>query len=151
MATTMVLAYLAGKKAFVFNVGDSRAYRYRKGVLEQITEDHSFVNTLVRIGTITREEARFHPKKNIITRALGAEEEVEADFFPVDLEPEDILVLCTDGLHGEAGDEEILQIIREEEDMQDLCDRLVQLANDKGGSDNITIICLRYKGESHEC
>ena len=151
MATTLVLAYLAGKKAFVFNVGDSRAYRYRKGVLEQITEDHSFVNTLVQIGTITREEARFHPKKNIITRALGAEEEVEADFFPVDLEPEDILVLCTDGLHGEAGDEEILQIIREEEDMQDLCDRLVQLANDKGGSDNITIICLRYKGESHEC
>ena len=149
--TTLSVMWRADRYMYIAHVGDSRIYRLRENKLEQITEDHSFVNTLVRIGTITREEARFHPKKNIITRALGAEEEVEADFFPVDLEPEDILVLCTDGLHGEAGDEEILQIIREEEDMQDLCDRLVQLANDKGGSDNITIICLRYKGESHEC
>lgn len=151
MATTLVLAYLKGDRAYVFNVGDSRAYRYRRGSLTQITEDHSFVNTLVQIGSITKEEARNHPKKNIITRALGAEEEVETDFYPVELEEGDILLLCTDGLHGEAGDEEILKIIEEEKDMQDLCDRLVLLANEKGGSDNITIICLRYKGESHEC
>ncbi len=150
MATTLVLAYLRQDMAYIFNVGDSRAYRYRSGELEQITEDHSYVNALLRQGKITRQEASLHPDRHVITRALGAEAAVEPDFYPLEMIPGDVLLLCTDGLHGEAGDDEILRVMKEETAMQDLCDRLVQLANEKGGRDNITIICLQYRGESHE-
>lgn len=147
MATTLVLVCLHEEKAFVFNIGDSRAYIVRQGSLKQITEDHSFVNTLVKIGTITKEEGRVHPKKNIITRALGAEEEMEIDFFLVDLEPGDVIILSTDGLHGEVGDKTIEDIAEKEKDMQNLCDDLVSRANLLGGNDNITVICLQYEGE----
>lgn len=147
MATTLVLAYLFGKKCFIFNIGDSRAYLFRQGKLTQITEDHSFVNTLVKTGTITKEEGRVHPKKNIITRALGAESEIDVDFFSFELETGDVIILSTDGLHGEVGDYTIENIVKTERDMQKLCNRLVSMANLHGGSDNITVICLEYEGD----
>lgn len=147
MATTLVLAYLYNKKCLIFNIGDSRAYFFHHGKLSQITEDHSFVNTLVKTGTITKEQGRFHPKKNIITRALGAEPKIEIDFFSINMESGDLVILSTDGLHGEVGDNTIEDIVKEEKDMQRLCDRLVSIANLQGGSDNITVICLEYEGE----
>jgi len=147
MATTLVLVYLHQSRAYVFNIGDSRAYIIHRGKLEQITEDHSFVNTLVKIGTITKEQGRVHPKKNIITRALGAEEEIEIDFFSVDLGPGDVIILSTDGLHGEVGDNTIEDIAEKEKEMQNLCDELVSRANSQGGNDNITVICLQYEGD----
>lgn len=147
MATTLVLVYLFNEKCLIFNIGDSRAYSFHQGKLSQITEDHSFVNTLVKTGTITKEEGRLHPKKNIITRALGAEPKIEIDFFSINLEAGDLVILSTDGLHGEVGDNTIEDIVKEEKDMQRLCDRLVSIANLQGGSDNITVICLEYEGE----
>lgn len=147
MATTLVLAYLKKDKCLIFNIGDSRAYLFHEGKLIQITEDHSFVNTLVKIGTITKEQGRVHPKKNIITRALGAEPDIDVDFFSVKVEKGDIIVLSTDGLHGEIGDETIEEIVEKEKDMQRLCNRLVFKANLQGGSDNITVVCLQYEGE----
>lgn len=147
MATTLVLAYLFNSKCLIFNIGDSRAYLFNKGKLTQITEDHSFVNTLVKTGTITKEESRVHPKKNIITRALGAEMEIEVDFFSVNLEAGDVVLLSTDGLHGEVGDHTIENMVKVEKDMQKLCNRLVSMANLQGGSDNITVICLGYEGD----
>lgn len=146
MATTLVLVYLFNEKCLIFNIGDSRAYSFHQGKLSQITEDHSFVNTLVKTGTITKEEGRLHPKKNIITRALGAEPKIEIDFFSINLEAGDLVILSTDGLHGEVGDNTIEDIVKEEKDMQRLCDRLVSIANLQGGSDNITVICLEYEG-----
>ncbi len=147
MATTLVLVYFYKDKCLVFNIGDSRAYSFHRGKLSQITEDHSFVNTLIKRGTITKEEGRLHPKKNVITRALGAEPKIEIDFFSINLEKGDIVILSTDGLHGEVDDHTIEDIIKEEKDMQRLCDRLVSKANLQGGSDNITVICLEYEGE----
>jgi len=147
MATTLVLIYFFEEKGLIFNVGDSRAYLFHKEKLIQITEDHSFVNTLIKTGTITKEEGRLHPKKNIITRALGAEPSIEIDSFSIDLEPGDIIILSTDGLHGEVGDNTIEDIVKEEKDMQKLCNRLVSMANLQGGSDNITVICLEYEGD----
>ncbi|MBK5262587.1 MAG: Stp1/IreP family PP2C-type Ser/Thr phosphatase [Peptostreptococcaceae bacterium] len=146
MATTLVLVYLFNEKCLIFNIGDSRAYSFHQGKLSQITEDHSFVNTLVKTGTITKEEGRLHPKKNIITRALGAEPKIEIDFFSINLEAGDLVILSTDGLHGEVGDNTIEDIVKEEKDMQRLCDRLVSIANLQGGGDNITVICLEYEG-----
>lgn len=147
MATTLVLAYLFNNKCYIFNIGDSRAYVFNKGKLTQVTEDHSFVNTLVKTGTITKEEGRVHPKKNIITRALGAEADIEVDFFTIELETGDVIILSTDGLHDEIGDNTIEATVENEKDMQKLCNRLVSMANLQGGSDNITVICLEYKGD----
>lgn len=150
MATTLVLAYIKASECYIFNIGDSRAYIYSDGALLQITEDHSFVNTLVKTGTITKEEGRIHPKKNIITRALGVDDEIQVDFFFKFLEDGDKVILSTDGLHGEVGEKIIEDIIAEEEDMQELCDKLVSMANFQGGSDNITVICIHYEGEINE-
>ncbi|MCL1895183.1 MAG: Stp1/IreP family PP2C-type Ser/Thr phosphatase [Clostridiales bacterium] len=142
MATTIVLCYLDMESVYVVNMGDSRAYMLRGGDFSQLSEDHTYVNKLVNAGTLTRSEARRHPQKNIITRALGAEDYTEPDFYRFDLRPDDRLLLCTDGLHGELTDEEIAAIAGSREDMNTICRMLVDAANEKGGSDNITVICI---------
>jgi len=101
MATTVAIVYITGDIAHIVNIGDSRAYFFRNGVLRQITEDHTYVNELVKEGAITKEEARFHEKKNVITKAIGGEESASPDFFCTGLAEGDVIVLCTDGLHGE--------------------------------------------------
>lgn len=143
MATTLVACYIREQKAYVVNVGDSRAYIRRGSDLFQVTEDHTYVNSLVKLGVITRDEAKVHTKGNVITRAMGAEEDVEPDFYQTDLEDGDIILLCSDGLYGEVDDDNINRIIGEENSMDKLADRLVRAANDAGGRDNITVICLR--------
>lgn len=143
MATTVVIACIKDDKAYIINVGDSRAYLFRKGILSQLTEDHTYVNELLRNGVITTEEAKNHSKKNVITRALGAEAAVTADFFQTELETDDILMLCSDGLYGEVDEQKLVEILEEQNTMSVTCSRLVEEAIRCGGRDNITVICLK--------
>jgi protein phosphatase len=142
MATTAVLAYVDESMLYLTNIGDSRAYMVRDGEITQLTEDHSLINKLIQAGALTRTEAEDHPDKNMITRALGAETNVEPDFYHFELHDKDRVVLCTDGLHGELSDEEICGIIKQESDLNMACKKLVRAANERGGHDNTTIICL---------
>ena len=142
MATTVVIAYLNGKKLHITNVGDSRAYLYTDGVLQQITEDHTYVNALVRAGVISKDQARTHEDKNMITKAIGAEAAVEADHFTVKVRSGDRILLCTDGLYDKVNEEDIGAIFAMGMSMTDTCVRLVDAANGNGGGDNITAICI---------
>ena len=142
MATTLVLCYIDPESIYIVNMGDSRAYVLREGMLTQLTEDHTYVNKLINAGTLTRSEARQHPQKNIITKALGSAKYTEPDFYRFDLHQGDRILLCTDGLHGELTDDEITGIVRKREDLNTICRLLVDAANEKGGNDNITVICI---------
>ncbi|MCR4669075.1 MAG: Stp1/IreP family PP2C-type Ser/Thr phosphatase [Clostridia bacterium] len=151
MATTMVIAYIEGSRLLVCNVGDSRAYVYGGGVLRQITEDHTYVNALVKAGVISKDQAMKHEDKNMITKAIGAENDVEPDIFELELMDGDCVLLCTDGLYGEVKEEDIAGIFAKGGSMTDTCAELVDAANDGGGSDNITVICIKVtEGEAHE-
>ncbi|MBQ1490188.1 MAG: Stp1/IreP family PP2C-type Ser/Thr phosphatase [Eubacterium sp.] len=143
MATTVVIAYIVRDRMYVMNVGDSRAYILRKGKLTQITEDHTYVNSLVKAGIITPEEAEFHENKNMITRAVGADYKIEPDFFTTKLRGGDIILLCTDGLYGEVSNEEIIAMLSSGKTMGETCYDLIETANENGGNDNITLICLK--------
>jgi len=142
MATTLVLCLFERDSVYIVNMGDSRAYILRDGVLSQLTEDHTYVNKLVNAGTLTRSEARKHPQKNIITKALGSAGNTEPDFFRYDMHEGDRILLCTDGLHGELTDDEIAEILRKKNNLNTICKMLVDAANDCGGHDNITVICI---------
>lgn len=143
MATTIVLLHLAAGNAYIVNVGDSRAYICRDGRISQITEDHTYVNELVKGGSITKAQAEFHPQKNMITRALGGEEKILPDFYRLETVKNDIIILCTDGLYGELPAEEICSMAAASNSMSALSKELVRRANRNGGNDNITVICLK--------
>ncbi|MDR1692320.1 MAG: Stp1/IreP family PP2C-type Ser/Thr phosphatase [Oscillospiraceae bacterium] len=142
MGTTLVGAAVSKNAALVVNVGDSRAYLIDSDGIEQVTRDHSLVEDLILRGEITREEAKAHPSKNLITRALGTEEAVIPDLFSVDLKDGDFLLLCTDGLTNVVDDQEILFEVLHGGDPNSCCERLKNLANDRGGPDNITIVLI---------
>ena len=145
MATTLVVCLIRNQRAYFVNIGDSRAYLKRGSSIFQVTEDHSYVNTLLKMGVITRDEAKSHARGNIITRAIGAEANVQGDLYQTDLEEGDVIVLCTDGLHGEIGEDKLNKIIEAEKDkgMKELAEKLVSAANAAGGNDNVTVVCLR--------
>ena len=143
MATTLVALYLSGDKALAANIGDSRLYLIREGTIRQITEDHTYVNKLLTEGIITREEARSHPDRNMITRAIGAEASVTPDLFVFDVQEKDIFLLCTDGLYNEVREEELCRVLTEAKDMRIACAFLVDQANDHGGADNITAVSVK--------
>ena len=143
MATTLVLSYINDGKAYICNVGDSRAYIFRNEKLTQITEDHTYVNSLVKAGVITHKEAETHGKKNMITRAVGADAGIEIDFFVTPIKNGDIIFMCTDGLYGELEESEIVREFSKGKNMGDTCCDLIEMANDNGGSDNITVVCLK--------
>ena len=128
----------------VANVGDSRTYLWRHGELRQVTKDHSHVQTLVDRGAITRAEARVHFQRNIVLRAMGIESWVDIDTFPMTVEDGDRYIMCSDGLVDEADDDEIEAEIRLSVSVQDLADRLVDLANRNGGRDNITVVVVDF-------
>jgi len=128
----------------VANVGDSRTYLWRHGELRQVTKDHSHVQTLVDRGAITRAEARVHFQRNIVLRAMGIESWVDIDTFPFTVEDGDRFIMCSDGLVDEADDDEIETEIRLSTSVQDLADRLVDLANRNGGRDNITVVVVDF-------
>ena len=143
MATTVVLLHLTRGNAYFINVGDSRAYICRDGLILQVTEDHTYVNELVKGGSITKAQAEIHPHKNMITRALGGEDKILPDFYRLETYKNDIIILCTDGLYGEVSQEEICDMAAASNSMSELSRDLIQRANQNGGNDNITVICLR--------
>jgi len=143
MATTAVLCYLRDNRAYVINVGDSRAYLVRDGVIMQVTKDHTLVQELTDKGLITPEEAELRPDKNMITRALGGEEQVKPDFFVFNTYPGDVIILCSDGLHSEVDDATIAKVTGEHHAMHTLSAELVKMANTNGGSDNVSVVCIR--------
>ncbi|WP_251208726.1 Stp1/IreP family PP2C-type Ser/Thr phosphatase [Acetatifactor aquisgranensis] len=142
MGTTVVAATCEGDRLSVANVGDSRLYIVGRRGIRQITRDHSWVEEMVQRGGIGREEARNHPDKNIITRAVGAEDTVKADFFSVRLEEGDTVLMCTDGLTNMLEDEEIRMIMNGARDIVERAQELVEAANDNGGKDNISVILI---------
>lgn len=141
MGTTVVVATIIGECLYVANVGDSRLY-IMDHEIRQITRDHSLVEEMVRIGEIDRESARTHPDKNIITRAIGAAEEIEIDFFEIDLKKEDTILMCTDGLTNMLEDSDIRKIMKGQRDVAGKAEELIKGANNNGGKDNIGVIII---------
>lgn len=146
MGTTVVAAACYGDTLHVANVGDSRLYVIDGHEIRQITKDHSWVEEMVRRGGIGREEARNHPDKNIITRAVGTEDTVKADFFSVQLKEGDLILMCTDGLTNMLEDEEIRMILNGARDIVEKAEELVRRANENGGRDNISVILIEPLG-----
>lgn len=142
MGTTLVIGTIIGNKLFVANIGDSRLYVVGQN-MRQITRDHSLVDEMVRLGEINADEARVHPDKNIITRAVGTSDHVEADFFEVEVTADDTILLCTDGLTNMVRDDEILDIIKKYDNAQAATMQLVKEANANGGRDNITVMIIK--------
>jgi protein phosphatase len=143
MGTTVVAATIDDGCLYIANVGDSRLYLIDDERIEQITHDHSLVEEMVRAGRIRADQARNHPKKNIITRAIGEEGVPEIDFFDVALNPGDILLLCSDGLSNMVEDDLIFRIVRREADLHSAGKRLIEAANKAGGTDNISVVLAR--------
>jgi len=143
MGTTAVAATISEEgELLVGSVGDSRLYILRREGLEQITHDHSMVQEMVDAGTIGREEARTHPERNVITRAVGAEDRLLVDFYTAQLKRGDIVLLCSDGLTTMLRDEEIEEVIRSCSDLELAADSLIREANENGGKDNISLILV---------
>ena len=147
MGTTLVAATIEGNRMRVANVGDSRLYVVGSRKINQITRDHSYVEEMVRMGEIRRDQARSHPDKNIITRAVGAEENIAVDFFDVTLQPGDIVLMCSDGLTNMIEDEEIRMILQGKRDLVEKAESLVNAANNNGGKDNIAVVLIDPFGE----
>lgn len=140
MGTTLVAAIVRGDEAVVANIGDSRCYWFRNGKVRQVTKDHSLVRDLVDRGVITAEEARTHPRKNIITRAVGLDKKVKCDVYLPELQENDLLLFCSDGLSNMVSPAEMLETLNEHPDLEEACQQLLALALDRGAPDNVTIV-----------
>lgn len=143
IGTTLVLLLVYERHYAALWSGDSRIYRVRGGEIEQITVDHSEVQALIDVGKLTREEARTWPRRNVVTRAIGVSDEPELELIPGPLMPGDIFVLCSDGLTAHVEDHEILASVADVAPQQ-ACDRLVALTLDRGATDNVTVVVVRY-------
>ncbi|MDY5113323.1 MULTISPECIES: Stp1/IreP family PP2C-type Ser/Thr phosphatase [unclassified Bilifractor] len=142
MGTTMVVCTVVGGYAYIANVGDSRLYLAGSDSMTQITQDHSLIAEMVRLGELTPEEGRNHPDKNIITRAVGTNEDVKIDFFDVKLDTGDQILMCSDGLSNMVEDQRIFEILKGEDTEADKAQVLVDEANANGGRDNIAVIVV---------
>lgn len=142
MGTTLVAATIKDDLLCVANVGDSRLYIINNREIKQITRDHSLVEEMVRMGGLKPELARSHPDKNIITRAIGACDELEIDFFNVKLDADDMILMCSDGLTNMIEDEEIRMILQGQRDIVEKAESLVNAANNNGGKDNIAVVLI---------
>lgn len=147
MGTTLVAAVIVGRRVYVANVGDSRAYLINQQGIVQITEDHSWVEEQVRAGMLTEEQAQKHPQRNLVTRALGSKPTVEVDLFEGEINTGDQLLLCSDGLTGRVPDPEISAIVQQHP-TQEAARLLVAEANERGGNDNITVLIVSVQEES---
>jgi len=148
MGTTITAALVEGTRVTFGHVGDSRAYLLRDGVMEQLTEDHSLVNELMKSGKLSPEEAETHPQRSVITRALGTDPDVDVDTFVVEAQEGDLFLICSDGLTTMVGDEDILQLLeRHHDDLDRAAKSLVAAANRAGGEDNITVVAFTISAD----
>jgi protein phosphatase len=148
MGTTITAALVEGTRVTFGHVGDSRAYLLRDGVMEQLTEDHSLVNELMKSGKLSPEEAETHPQRSVITRALGTDPDVDVDTFVIEAQEGDLFLICSDGLTTMIGDEEILALLEQNHDDLDRAAKsLVAAANRAGGEDNITVIAFTINAD----
>jgi PPM family protein phosphatase len=145
MGTTITASLVGEDQLSIGHVGDSRAYRIRGGAVEQLTEDHSLVADLVRSGRLSPEEADMHPQRSVITRALGTDPEVDVDTFTIDVETDDVFLLCSDGLTTMVEDDRILAVVREAKSLEHAAKSLVKEANRRGGEDNVTVVLFRLE------
>ena len=143
MGTTLVATTIVGKEMYIANIGDSRAYIIHKDQIKQITEEHSWVQEMIRNGQLESKEARSHKNKNVITRAIGTSAMVQADYFELTVTEGDILLMCTDGLTNMLEDEDILDIIQEKDTVEAMGKELIRAANANGGKDNIGIVLVQ--------
>ena len=141
MGTTLEICIIYNNKAYIGHIGDSRIYRIRKNIIRRITTDHSYVEKLVKDGTITREEAFYHPKKNMLMKALGCNESIEPDILVKEFLENDIMLMCSDGLTNMLTEETIYDIVQEQPETA--CENLVKRANENGGYDNISVILIK--------
>ncbi|MBH24655.1 MAG: serine/threonine protein phosphatase [Myxococcales bacterium] len=145
MGTTVVATVFHDKSIYVGHVGDSRVYRLRGETLTQLTEDHSLLNDYIKMKDLTPEEIENFPHKNVIVRALGMKETVQVDVVSEDPVHRDIYLLCSDGLNGMITDEEMREIlVSSNEELEQACNRLIQLANQNGGNDNVTVVLVQF-------
>ena len=142
MGTTVVVTTIIDEYAYTANVGDSRLYLYDGG-LKQITRDHSLVMEMVRLGEISKEEAKTHPDRHIITRAVGASDELNVDFFDYQMPPDSMILMCSDGLCTMVEDEEIQKVMAGSSDLEDKAKELIEEANSNGGKDNIAVVIVK--------
>ena len=151
MGTTMTVALVEGTKVTFGHVGDSRAYRYRDGAVEQITEDHSLVNELLKSGKLSPDEADSHPQRSVITRAVGTDPDVDVDSFTIDAEVGDVFLICSDGLTDMVDDEVIRSVLEKfHNDLDRATKSLVSAANRGGGEDNITVVAFAISEDGAE-
>ena len=143
--TTCTCAFILGTNAFVAHVGDSRAYVVQQGEIELITTDHSLVNRLIQVGQITPQEAKTHPQRNVLYRALGGRDPLEVDTLLQPLPVGSVLLLCSDGLWGTLSQEAVLSVVRTAPSLQVACHRLVAQANENGGEDNISVLLVQVR------
>ena len=140
---TTVVAMMAGPDAMaIAHVGDSRVYRFRGGELDLLTEDHTWVHEQVKAGYLSPEQARNHPLKSVVTRAVGGDHQVEVDVSELSINTGDVFLMCSDGLTTMLTDQEIAELLSTSDSLEERCQHLVDTANDKGGVDNITVILL---------
>ncbi len=147
MGTTLVAAAVVDQEFVIANIGDSRAYHYTGGRLNQVTEDHSLVNELVKSGEISSEDAENHPRKNVLTRSLGVTEEIDIDVTILPALPNDQMLLCSDGLTNMVEDEDINEVLSIQKSSEEKVETLVTMANERGGYDNITIMLVQITAE----
>jgi len=145
MGTTLTAAYVDDTHVAIAHVGDSRAYLFRDGSLQRLTQDHSLVDELVRRGKLTEEQAAEHPQRSIITRALGPEPDVEVDTWTYPARAGDVVLLCSDGLTSMISEERVRAILSEHDNLDDAADELIREANEAGGRDNITVVLFRLE------
>ena len=146
MGTTIVAAICTKYFATIAHIGDSRCYLANSYGFKQVTEDHSLVNELVRSGQITAEQAEHHPRKNVLLKALGTENAIQADIKTFSFEQDDRLLLCSDGLTNKVNEEELTELKEYEGDWTAFCQKLIDQANERGGEDNITLVVVHYSG-----
>lgn len=150
MGTTFVGAICTGNFATIGHIGDSRCYLYNSDGFKQLTNDHSLVHELVRSGQISKEDAEHHPRKNVLLRALGTESDVQMDTRSICVEDSDVILLCSDGLSNKLSDPELQDILKANESLEDMAFKLINLANQNGGEDNISVALVQLPSEPKE-
>lgn len=147
MGTTIVSAICTDQFATIGHIGDSRCYLFNQHGFQQITEDHSLVNELVKTGQISKEDAEHHPRKNVLLRALGTEKDVKLDIKTISVDEHDQLLLCSDGLSNKLSEQAMLDILTSDRSLEEKAQTLIHLANEHGGEDNITLAIVEFSSE----